>query len=633
VLVALVLATLVLATFGGTAFGDDGSAPAGAGTAPVPTGPGYHEHHGGYGESDVNICSYATAPGEAHCNARVRTDAFARQLGATLRARGASPATLPDGTGYLPADLQAAYGTSASAGNGTGLTVAIVDAYDDPNAESDLTAYRQANGLAPCTTANGCFKKVNQNGVVGSYPQANRGWAEEISLDLDMVSAVCQHCNILLVEAASNSFANLGTAVNRAATMGAVAISNSYGGNEFSTETSADNSYFNHPGVAITASSGDSGYGVEYPAASPKVVAVGGTSLARSGSAFTETAWNGAGSGCSAYEAKPAWQSDPSCAKRAVADVSAVADPSTGVWVYDTYGDPGWEVFGGTSVASPIIASVYALAYAGPGTGQPASYPYAAPGSLHDVVGGSNGSCSVFYLCNGIAGYDGPTGLGTPNTTAAFSASAPPLPTPDFSVGANPSSVGLSAGTSNPSASTIAVTSLNGMTGAVTLSAQVTAGPAGGLTASPPPSVTLSSGSTASAQLGLTAQTAGSYTVTITATAGTIVHTTTVGVTVNPSPDFTISASPSSRSVKRGSSTTYAVTITRTGGFAGTVTLTVSGQKLILTPTFSPAQTSGSTSTLTVVTSRADSAGTRTLTITGSAGTLKHATAVTLRLT
>ncbi len=275
--------------------------------------------------------------------------------------------------------------------------MAVVDAYDQPNAESDLAAYRSQFGLPACTTANGCFRKVNQSGGT-SYPPANSGWGLEIALDLEMVSAICPNCHILLVEASSASFADLGTAVNRAVTLGAVAVSNSYGGGDSSSDSTLDAAYYNHPGVAITASSGDSGYGVEYPAASPYVVAVGGTTLTQGGGArgWTESAWSGAGSGCSAYESKPAWQTDSGCAAgRTVADVSAVADPNTGVAVYDTYGYGGWLVVGGTSASSPIIASTYALAGtpASPAPIRRATCTPPARAHLYDVTSGSNGSC------------------------------------------------------------------------------------------------------------------------------------------------------------------------------------------------------------------------------------------------
>jgi subtilase family serine protease len=375
--------------------------------------------------SVVDVCGPAI-PGDARCHAKVIV------YGTAVQPFASSP------SGYNPVDLWSAYKLPT----GTALTwswnrqtVAIVDAYDDPNAEADLGVYRNQFGLPPCTTANTCFTKVNQSGVQGSYPRANGGWAEEISLDLDMVSAICANCKILLVEASSASFTNLGTAVNTAATAGANAISNSYGGSESSSDLTYDNAYFkNHTGIAITVSSGDGGYAVEYPAASQYVTAVGGTTLTRASNTrgWTETAWSGAGSGCSKYDPEPSWQAvapgpgTAVCAMRNVADVSAVADPNTGVSVYDSYtyrGLSGWLVFGGTSVSSPIIASVYALAgNAGPlGTINYGSYPYSQPSSsLNDVTSGSNGSCGGSYLCTAGPGYDGPTGLGTPNGTGGF---------------------------------------------------------------------------------------------------------------------------------------------------------------------------------------------------------------------
>jgi len=321
-------------------------------------------------------------------------------------------------SGLNPADLRSAYKLSTTAGSGQ--TVAIVDAFDDPNAEADLGVYRSQFGIAACTTANGCFRKVNQRGVQGNYPRRNTGWAEEISLDLDMVSAICPNCHILLVEADTNSFANLAAAVDKAAALGANAISNSYGGAEYSTEVS-DQSHFNHPGIAITASSGDSGFGPQFPAASQYVTAVGGTTLTRAGNSrgWSETAWSGAGSGCSAFISKPSWQHDSGCSRRTIADVSADADPNTGVSVYDTFRTSGWLVFGGTSVSSPIIASVYALA-GNAGSVTYGSFPYSHTSSLFDVTSGSNGSCGGSYLCTAVTGYDGPTGLGTPNGSGAF---------------------------------------------------------------------------------------------------------------------------------------------------------------------------------------------------------------------
>ncbi len=361
----------------------------------------------------VHSCAVPLKAGWAAC------DALKVVAGATgAKASVTSPDAAPSGLG--PSDLHKAYSLPSS--GGSGATVAIVDAQDDPNAEKDVAAYRKQFGLPACTSANGCFKKVGQTGSTAKLPSADSGWAEEESLDVDMVSAICPSCHILLVEANSASMGDLGASVNEAVKLGARYVSNSYGGGESSSDSGYDSQYFRHPGVAITASSGDSGYGVGYPAASRYVTAVGGTHLAKASNSrgWTETAWSGAGSGCSADDAKPSWQKDSGCGKRTVADVSAVADPATGVSVYDTYGgDPGWEVFGGTSVSSPIIASVYALAGTPSAGSTPASFPYAHTSALNDVTSGSNGSCGS-YLCTAKPGYDGPTGLGTPKGVSAF---------------------------------------------------------------------------------------------------------------------------------------------------------------------------------------------------------------------
>ena len=371
-------------------------------------------HSSATGLSHRAVCG-AVGAGFARCDSRVVTDRSGEPFNG--KPTPVAPATAP--AGYWPADLQSAYNLSPTTGApGTGQTIAIVDAYDDPNAQSDLAVYRSQFGLGACTTANGCFKKVNQNGVQGSYPRGEAGWGQEISLDVDMASAICPNCKILLVEAQTNSFSNLMSAVDTAAKLGANTISNSYGGSEFSSEASYE-SHYHHPGVTV--SSGDNGYGVEFPASSQYVTAVGGTSLNRDSSArgWSEKAWGGTGSGCSAYVSKPSWQTDGGCSRRTVADVSAVADPNTGVAVYDTFRKSGWLVFGGTSVASPIVAGIYALA-GNTATTTAGSYPYSHTSSLFDVTSGSNGSCGGSYLCTGLVGYDGPTGLGTPNGTSAF---------------------------------------------------------------------------------------------------------------------------------------------------------------------------------------------------------------------
>jgi hypothetical protein len=365
----------------------------------------------------TRLCATAK-PGHASCFAQRRSD---------IRQRLASALAAAAPSGLSPANLHSAYNLPTT--GGSGLTVAIVDAYNDPNAESDLATYRSTYGLSACTKANGCFKQVSQTGSTTSLPTNDSGWAGEEALDIDMVSAVCPNCSIVLVEANSATDTDLGIAENEAVSLGAKVVSNSWGGSESSSQTTLDTQYFKHPGVAITVSSGDSAYGAEYPATSQYVTAVGGTALTTSSNSrgWSESVWHtnsteGTGSGCSAYDPKPSWQTDSGCSKRMEADVSAVADPATGVAVYDTYGGSGWAVYGGTSASAPIVAGVYALAGAPGSADYPAKYPYSHTGNLYDVTSGNNGSCSPSYFCTAGAGYDGPTGWGTPNGTAAFTA-------------------------------------------------------------------------------------------------------------------------------------------------------------------------------------------------------------------
>jgi subtilase family serine protease len=384
---------------------------------------------------------WASRVGVAECNAHVLIDASAGQpLTTSVYANG-----------YNPTDLASAYNLPAlpiagSNFNWNGKVVVIVDAFDNPNVSSDLLAYRKQFNLPLCSTTNpapttndliGClFSKVNQSGLSSPTPVANIGWGQEIDLDVDMVAATCPNCKILLIEASSNYFSDLGAAVDRAALMGANSISNSYGGSEFSGENTVSyNGHFNHPGVAITVSAGDSGYGTSFPAASQYVTAVGGTSLTKSASTrgWNETVWPGTGSGCSRYIPRLNWQPRiGTCSNRVIADVSAVADPYTGVAVYDSFGSAtsnNWYVFGGTSVAAPVIASVYAESgNAGgltPGITY-GEYPYTHTTNLNDVVTGSNGRCSYRFsisnkaLCTAEIGFDGPSGLGTPKGLLAF---------------------------------------------------------------------------------------------------------------------------------------------------------------------------------------------------------------------
>lgn len=369
-------------------------------------------------EMHVPACPGPASEGAARCHARV--------IVRDQKPGGSITSTNP--IGYGPKEFRSAYNLSGFATNGHPV-IAIVDAYDNPYIQNDLNAYSKAMGIAPLPACSGsilgssvaCFKKVNQSGASSPLPRANQGWALEIALDVQVAHAVCENCSILLVEAKSSNYTDLMAAVDRAVAMGASVVSNSYGSNEFSGETTYD-SHFNHPGVAFTVSSGDSGYGAQYPAASRYVTAVGGTTLYLNGdgSYNSETTWSGSGSGCSAYESKPAWQTDAGCANRTIADVSADADPGTGAAIYDSYGYNGvrgWFKVGGTSLSAPLVAGVYALAQ-GSGVGVGATelnkIPYANASQLHDVTNGSNGSCSIPYLCTAVTGYDGPTGLGTP---------------------------------------------------------------------------------------------------------------------------------------------------------------------------------------------------------------------------
>lgn len=342
-------------------------------------------------------------------------------------------ATAPASGSYGPADIQSAY---KIAGLSSGArTVAIVDAYGYPTAESDLATYRSYWGLPACTRASGCLKILDQNGGT-RFPAKDDGWDTEQALDLDAVSAACPDCKIVLVQAKSASFSDLAAAENTAAAQpGVVAISNSYGGGDVNDSALLKGkpvgSFYNHPGIAVTASTGDDGYqGASYPASSSYVTAVGGTNLVKDSSArgWSETAWYdaarqyGTGSGCSAYNAalSAASSFDTGCAKRASADLSAVADPRTGLAIYtsaldSSTGQPfGWHTFGGTSLSSPLVASMFALA--NNVTGLSNTYPYTHAGSFNDVTSGSFwGTCPVTQWCNARTGWDGPTGVGTPN--------------------------------------------------------------------------------------------------------------------------------------------------------------------------------------------------------------------------
>ncbi|GGF53413.1 peptidase S8 [Marmoricola endophyticus] len=365
------------------------------------------------GKHAERLCAHAAKKTVASCYAEVLVNDST-----DLAPRAAAPVS----SAKTPAQIQSAYKLTGKKSGGR--TVAIVDAYGYPNLERDLGVFRSQYGLSSCTKANGCLKVVNQTGGT-SLPSTDVGWAGEQALDVDAVSAACPDCKIVVVQANSSSITDLGKATQTAAKQsGVAAISNSYGGGDLSD--SQFGTYYNHPGIAVTASTGDDGYqGASYPASSSYVTAVGGTSLSASSSSrgWTESAWSGAGSGCSSSNAalSAASSYDTGCSKRAMADVSAAADPSAGglsVYYPTSASSSTWGQIGGTSESAPIVAAVYALS--GNTSGYANAKPYATPSGLFDVTTGSNGSCSPVQRCSAGSGYDGPTGLGTPNGTSAF---------------------------------------------------------------------------------------------------------------------------------------------------------------------------------------------------------------------
>jgi subtilase family serine protease len=344
-----------------------------------------------------HVCPGPAGPDTTRCHAVARPQA----------------STAP--TGLSPATIKSAYNFSTSNSAGSGKTIAIVDAYDDPTAESDLNVFSTQYGLPACTTANGCFKKVNQTGGT-KYPRANSGWALEISLDIQWAHAIAPGAKILLVEATSNSFANL-LAAEDYAKAHANYVSNSWGGSEFSGEKSYD-SHFVQSGVSFFVSAGDAGLPAEYPSASPKVISVGGTKLNFTSGVFSsETGWSLGGGGCSTYETAASAQasfsgySQVNCGgKRATPDVSLDADPASGVSVYDTTsynGQKGWFTVGGTSASSPMWAARAAAA----GAVVDSTYVYGNNITYRDITSGNNGApcLSGYDLCTGRGSWTGAT--------------------------------------------------------------------------------------------------------------------------------------------------------------------------------------------------------------------------------
>jgi subtilase family serine protease len=354
---------------------------------------------------------------EARCHAQWRSDLTANP----------DPLALPnDILGYQPSHLRHAYHVAAeSAAQGGDQTIAVVVAHHDPLVEADLNVYRVAFGMAPCLEATGCLTELWASGNAdgrgerntSTAPSFNQGWAIEEELDVEMVSAICPHCKIIVSEAVNGTLKNLSDAVNAAVTQGATEVSNSYTIAEASGMDQY-NSAYEHDGVPITAAAGDKGYGVGYPASISKVTAVGGASLVKTGDTWEEAVWPGTGSGCSGFEKKPSWQTDSGCSYRTVNDLAVVADPATGVSAFVAY-TGGWAVFGGTSVGAPIVAGLYALAGNGAHLNSPKTL-YEHADSFAPITSRSNGTCYPNYLCSGGPGYDGPSGLGMPVGLSAF---------------------------------------------------------------------------------------------------------------------------------------------------------------------------------------------------------------------
>jgi subtilase family serine protease len=430
---------------------DDGSAAdpsIGDGTA----GDGTAGDDGGDVSSE-RVCN----KGRVQCHAHIRTFGVER----ARSPRAVSPAALPAGFG--PADLQSAYGIDPNKlATTTAPLVAITDAFGYPNLEADLAVYRQTYGLPPCTTANGCLKIVNQQGQTTNLPPAppaDDDWTVETALDVDMVSAACPRCRILVVQAADDQSNGLDLSQNTAATLGATVISDSWGSVEPTGQAGAqalaqsDLTYYKHAGLAIFVASGDAGYdetvapaggqiGPGYPATSQYTIAVGATRLAKAAGTtrgWTETAWavtltqgqvdvtrGAGGSACSRSIPKPAYQSASPCTFKATADIAAVGDPATGVAVYDTsVSGKGWAIVGGTSAASPFVAAIFAAT----GNGNQTSGKFVADNvtKMFDVTSGTNGTCPTGQglLCTAAAGWDGPTGFGTPNVKLLMPATGP----------------------------------------------------------------------------------------------------------------------------------------------------------------------------------------------------------------
>jgi subtilase family serine protease len=509
--------------------------------------------------------------------------------------------------GNSPANIKTAYNLPPTGGQGT---IAIIDAYDNPNVASDLQIFSNQFALP---AANLEVHKMS------SSVRGNVNWGVEIALDVQWAHAVAPSAKILLIEANSASLSDLLSAINYARLRSdVVSVSMSWGASEFSSETGYDSYFTSSYGATFYASSGDSGAGTSWPAVSANVVCVGGTALTFSnGAVSSETAWSGSGGGVSTYVPKPAYQANVPYAKRAIPDVSYDADPNSGFAVYDSYGY-GWIVVGGTSAGAPQWAAIQSLGLSATNQNIYNVYSQASTyqADFKDITGGSNGYSA------GI-GYDLATGVGSPLTT---NFAAPP--SPDFSVSATPNSLTTLAGTQT--STTINMNSLNGFTGTVSLSTTLPSG----WTANPSTNIITGSSSYPLAIMPPVGKAAGTYTVTVTGVSGLLTHTAAISVTVT-NPNYSLTANPTSLSVRQGSSGTSRITVNPINGYADTVTLSARTTPSRITFSISPNPlAAGNTATLTINVPSSTSRGTYTVTVTGTdTSGLTHQTTITLTVT
>ncbi len=538
-----------------------------------------------------------------------------------------TPASAP----YTPAQIRHVYGFDQLTADGSGQKIAIVDAYGNGSIQTDLNTFCAQFGLASTTIQ-----------ILGPNATVDTGWALETALDVEWAHVIAPNATIILSVAPTASLGDLLNAVNAAVNAGADVVSMSWGTTEFSGESTYD-PYFQAPSVTFVASSGDNGElntkpEVEWPAVSPYVIGVGGTTLSIDSSAnrISEVAWASGGGGLSSYYSRPSWQNSWSgYSTRGVPDVSYNADPNSGVYVYDA-ANGGWYEVGGTSAGAPQWAGAIALANQSRSTGvagNPDVYtaggtaPAINSANIFDVTSGSNGSDTDDQA---VTGYDLVTGLGSPVATGLVPALVALAPlSPDFSISLTPASQAVTPG--GATSYTVNIGSLAGFSGAVSLTVSgLPTDATVSLTANP---VTAPGTSTLSITAGAST---GTFTITVTGTSGSLTHTATATLIIG-NPDFSIAASPASASVRHGKSTSYTVTVTPSGGFTGTVGLNatvspaVSGGPRL---SFNPQQITGGsgTSRLSVSTSQSTPRTTYTITITGTSGSTQHSASVSLQV-